>query len=92
LGITLRRVRLDLIPRGTDRLARVARHVDGRAWLSEVGRHRRDWKKRPQLVAGSRSTAMRCEGWTRANLARTPDGELPPMWMMQCGILTQATL
>jgi hypothetical protein len=78
--------------RGTDQLSRVARRVDGRTWLSEVARHRRDWRKRPQLIVASRALAMRwAERWTRANLARTLEIELPPMWRMQCGVLTQAT-
>lgn len=76
---------------GTDQLARVARRVDGAGWLSEVGRHRRDWKRRPTLVAPSKRAAMRwAEAWTRANLARIVETELPPMYRTQCGTLTQS--
>ena len=62
---------------GTDELARVAKRVDGRGWVSEVGRHRRDFRRRPFVIAPSRAAAIRwAEAWTRANLERIRD-ELP---------------
>jgi hypothetical protein len=79
--------------RGTDELARIAKRVDGRGWLSEVGRHRRDWRERPCIVAPTRALAMKwAERWTRANLQRILDVELPPMVQTQCGTWTQAAI
>jgi hypothetical protein len=78
---------------GTDQLGRVALRVDGCTWLSEVGRHRRDWRRRPQVVAPTCALAMRwAERWTQVNLSRTLETELPPLWRMQCGVLSQATV
>jgi hypothetical protein len=77
--------------RGTDELARVAKRVDGAGWLSEVGRHRRDWTKRPQRVAPTRETAMRwAMAWTRANLSRILESEIAPLVRTACGTLSTA--
>jgi hypothetical protein len=60
-----------LLVYGTDELARVAQRVNGQGWLSEVARHQRDHRRRPQVVAPTRAAAMRwAERWTRANLER----------------------
>lgn len=76
---------------GTDQLARVARRVDA-GWISEVARHRRDWRRRPTSVTPSRRAALRwAEAWTRANFERILD-ELPPLWRTQCGVLTMAPI
>ena len=76
---------------GTDQLARVTRRVDGAGWVSEVGRYRRDWKARPAVNAPTRAAAIRwAERWTRANLARIPELELPPLVATHCGTKTTA--
>jgi hypothetical protein len=77
--------------RGTDELARVAQRVDRRGWLSEVARHRRNWRARPSLVAPTRRLAMKwAQAWTHANLQRTLELELPPLVQTQCGTWTQS--
>lgn len=50
-------------------VARVGPRQDGRTWLSQVARQRRDWRRRLHVVAPSQAAAMRwAMAWTRANL------------------------
>ena len=75
---------------GLDEVARVARRVDGRGWLSEVARHRRDWRRRLQVIAPSKAAALRwAERWTQARLERIR-AELPPLQRTHCGTWRRA--
>jgi len=76
---------------GWDEVARVQQRVDGHGWLSQVARHRRDWRRHLYVIAPNQRTAMRwAERWTRINLAQVL-AETPPLHRTYCEELTVVT-
>ncbi len=58
-------------------LASVQQRVDGAGWVSEVGRHQRDWRRRKHVITPTQGQAIKwAERWTRANLERI-QSEMP---------------